>query len=83
MFIIPGNRRAFIICDVLLSSKENVGDNGNEAPDNDVDTFQSHNGYVYVKFDDFTFYPKYALYYDKPSDTSSKFCRKRRYYFDD
>ncbi|XP_065213371.1 uncharacterized protein LOC135840673 [Planococcus citri] len=75
-----GNRRAFVICDVLAASETRVDDNQKEAPEGKVDIFKSRNGHVYVKFDDFTIYPKYALYYDKPPSEQSKFYRKRKYF---
>lgn len=53
--IVKGDYRAFIVCDVLVQSTKSVGDNKEIAPNGDCDTFQSKNGYVYVKFDDHTF----------------------------
>lgn len=64
--------RAFIICDVLTKNVKRVYDNKDENPDS-YDTYLSFNDYVYVKFEDFTFYPKYVLYYTQPDRNTSKF----------
>lgn len=76
-FLSSGSERAFIICDVLLGSVRNVVDNSDACPQSSYDSYRSTNNYVYVKFDDFTFYPKYAMYYDKPDRSVSAFARKR------
>lgn len=56
--------RAFIICRVLVQSIKDVSVNYhlNVIP-NIFDTAKSTNGMVYVKFNDYEFYPQYIVYY--------------------
>lgn len=56
--------RAFIICRVLVQRIKdvNVNYNLNVIP-NVFDTAKSLNGMVYVKFNDYEFYPQYIVYY--------------------
>lgn len=56
--------RAFMICRVLIQrTKEiNVDYSLNVVP-NHYDTAKSKNGMVYVKFNDYEFYPQYIVYY--------------------
>lgn len=78
LFFSTGDHKAFIICDVLMKGIELVSDTSRQVPTENHDTFRSINGHVYVKFEDFTFYPKYALYYIKPPLTASRFHRIKR-----
>lgn len=41
-----------------------MNDNRDSHPPNNVDSYQSSTGYVLVKFDDFTFNPKFVVYYE-------------------
>lgn len=56
--------RAFIICRVLVQKVKDVSVSYdlNIVP-NYYDTAKSKNGMVYVKFNDFEFYPQYIVYY--------------------
>lgn len=56
---------AFIICKVLTKEIETVGINYNlEVPNNlESDTTLGNRGQVYVKYDDYNFYPKYIVHY--------------------
>ncbi|CAH1714505.1 uncharacterized protein LOC114132177 isoform X3 [Aphis gossypii] len=56
--------RAFIICRVLVQNIKDVSVNYhlNVIP-NIFDTAKSTNGMVYVKFNDYEFYPQYIVYY--------------------
>lgn len=56
--------RAFIICKVLVQNIQDVSVNYslNMIP-NFFDTALSKNGMVYVKFNDYEFYPQYIVYY--------------------
>lgn len=56
--------RAFIICRVLVQKTKEVKVNyGLNVVPNFYDTAKSKNGMVYVKFNDFEFYPQYIVYY--------------------
>ncbi len=48
---------------MLIGKEYRVGDNSHKIPTTNADTYRSRNGFVYVKFDDFTFNPKYVVYY--------------------
>lgn len=56
--------RALIICRVLVQRIKNVrvNYNLNVVPDF-YDTAKSRNGMVYVKFNDYEFYPQYIVNY--------------------
>lgn len=56
--------RAFIICRVLVQRIKDVQVNYNlNIVPNFFDTAKSKNGMVYVKFNDYEFYPQYIVYY--------------------
>lgn len=61
--------RAFIICRVLVQRIKDVKVNYslNVVP-NFFDTAKSKNGMVYVKFNDYEFYPQYIVYYREHVD---------------
>ncbi|XP_025412575.1 uncharacterized protein LOC112685020 isoform X2 [Sipha flava] len=56
--------RAFIICRVLVQKIKDISVNyGLNMIPNSFDTALSKNGMVYVKFNDYEFYPQYIVYY--------------------
>lgn len=56
--------RAFIICRVLVQKIKDINVNyGLNIIPNSFDTALSKNGMVYVKFNDYEFYPQYIVYY--------------------
>lgn len=56
--------RAFIICRVLVQRIKDVHVNYNlNIIPNYFDTAKSKNGMVYVKFNDYEFYPQYIVNY--------------------
>lgn len=56
--------RAFIICRVLIQRIKDVKVNYSlDMVPNYFDTAKSTNGMVYVKFNDYEFYPQYVVYY--------------------
>lgn len=56
--------RAFIICRVLVQKVKEVKVNyGLDVLHNYYDTAKSKSGMVYVKFNDYEFYPQYIVYY--------------------
>lgn len=71
-----GSARAFIICKVLMSQRMCGGSQNLKIPPLDCDT--SYGPHVYVKFRDNEFLPKYVLYYNCSSITTSKYYRRRR-----
>lgn len=77
--------KAFIVCDVLIKYRKN-GDffQDIKCVPEPYDTFHSSNGFVYTKFDDYTFNPKFVIYYIQPERMQSRFYRHRRrrsYYY--
>ncbi|XP_026811227.1 protein mono-ADP-ribosyltransferase PARP14-like [Rhopalosiphum maidis] len=60
-----GSTKAFIIAKVLVKNFETTGINYNLEipPKNDCDMTLGNGEYVYVKYDDNTFYPKYLVHY--------------------
>lgn len=62
-----GTFTAFIICKVLLKKKEHANFNcGLKIPENiNNDTIVSYNSLVYVKFDDYYFYPQFIAFYSR------------------
>lgn len=70
-----------MICSVLVRKTYDIpeGDNGDSliVPPGCADTTVSHNGRVYVKYNDNDFYPKYFVYYTRTSEnmTESKYFR--------
>ncbi|CAI6369389.1 unnamed protein product [Macrosiphum euphorbiae] len=76
-----GGRRVIMICSVLVRKTYDIpeGDNGDSliVPPGCADTTVSHNGRVYVKYNDNDFYPKYFVYYTRTSEnmTESKYFR--------
>lgn len=56
--------RVFIICRVLVQKIKEVSVSYDlDIIPNYYDTAKSKNGMVYVKFNDFEFYPQYIVYY--------------------
>lgn len=41
-------------------------ENNDDHPPSNIDIYQSKNKFVWVKFDDFTFNPKFVIYYEYP-----------------
>lgn len=64
-FPAQGWYRAFVFCDTLVGNSEEVYDNSDTHPPQNIDSYQSSTGYVLVKFDDFTFNPKFVVYYEE------------------
>lgn len=60
---------AFLICKVLTKNIEEVSISYNlNVPTNKYDTTSGNNGRVYVKFDDYSFYPEYIVYYSNVNE---------------
>lgn len=57
---------AFVICRVFMKNIEYTGVSyGTQVPRNIFnDTTLSYNNYVYVKYEDYSFYPEYIVYYN-------------------
>lgn len=55
--------RAFIICRVLVQRIKDVDCYELDIIPSFYDTAKSRNGMVYVKFNDFEFYPQYIVYF--------------------
>lgn len=56
--------RALVICRVLVQKTKDVKvDYSLDMIPNNFDTAKSTNGMVYVKFNDYEFYPQYVVYY--------------------
>lgn len=56
--------RALVICRVLVQKTIDVKVNYSlDMIPNNFDTAKSTNGMVYVKFNDYEFYPQYVVYY--------------------
>ncbi|CAH0547866.1 unnamed protein product [Brassicogethes aeneus] len=53
-----------VILSKVLVSKSCVGEKNTVVPKEPCDTTTKSNGDVFVKYDDFTFYPKYVVYYE-------------------
>ncbi|VVC34070.1 Poly(ADP-ribose) polymerase, catalytic domain [Cinara cedri] len=60
-----GSDGVFVVCKVLMSVIQNLylANYNLKIPSDGYDTTLGNNGQVYVKYDDFTFYPKYIIYY--------------------
>lgn len=53
-----------IICKVLMNKVQKVGVSyGLKIPDIQYDTTLSNGGVVYVKYDDYSFYPEFVVKY--------------------
>lgn len=61
---------AFVIFKVLLKIVEKVNVNYHlEVPESiECDTTSGNDGSVYVKYDDYNFYPEYIVYYNDDDD---------------
>lgn len=71
-FLFADKDPVFIIFDVLVKITRNVTENIDLYPKYSSDSYKTNNGQGYLKFDDFTFYPKYVIHYKalKPILTS-------------
>lgn len=83
-----GKYRAFIVCDVLIGNEEQVCTCFKRDPPQDIDTFCSITAPVWVKFDDFTYNPKFVIYYEWPDFTTPtqldlQYMNKRKHDNDD
>ncbi|XP_054269445.1 uncharacterized protein LOC128990853 [Macrosteles quadrilineatus] len=63
-----GDRRVFIVASVLYCR----GEDGIYTPSGDVDTALGNRGFVFVKFYDNEFLPKYLVFYNAPYLTSTR-----------
>ncbi|XP_054267165.1 uncharacterized protein LOC128989311 [Macrosteles quadrilineatus] len=75
-----GEKRAFIVAKVLVSTKL-IGHGSMVIPPLNVDTSISNTGKVYVKYSDNEFLIKYIVYYNAPDRTKSKHYRRPRHHF--
>lgn len=71
--------KAFVICKVLMKKHENVSVNYElKIPSNvENDTVKGNGGSVTVKFDDYTFYPQFIVYYTDFESCHVKRVRRR------
>lgn len=60
-----GVARAFIFCDVLLGKTRIVDENDAKHPPKNVHSYLNRERMVLVKFDDFTYNPKFVVYYEE------------------
>ncbi|XP_008181452.1 uncharacterized protein LOC100570056 [Acyrthosiphon pisum] len=72
--------RVIIVCAVLVNKTQRVSGNQNLiVPTGGADTTLSSNGRVYVKYNDYDFYPLYLMYYRR-TPVSPAICTPENFY---